>query len=123
MTDTSENENCNKKLIQNDTGSSQDKSYDKYKTHSLDECVENMVERLRAVSRHSNIDRKKRWTFNLKYKNFPTRYLIQKHETKTIAKTCACATKNIFNIWMKRTSLTMDHGKNVTIAKDIMNYI
>ena len=28
--DVSENENCNKKLIQNDAGSSQDKSHDKY---------------------------------------------------------------------------------------------
>ena len=54
--DISENENCNKKLIQNDAGSSQDKSYDKYKTHSLDECVENMVKRLRAVPKHLNID-------------------------------------------------------------------
>ena len=35
--DTSENENYNKKLMQNDAGSSQNKSHDKYKTHSLDE--------------------------------------------------------------------------------------
>ena len=57
--DISENENCNKKLIQNDTGSSQNKSHDKYKTHSLDKCVENMVEKLRAVPKHLNIDIKK----------------------------------------------------------------
>ena len=56
--DTSEDENCNKKLIQNDTGSSQDKSYDRYKIHSLDECVENMVEGLRAIPKHLNIDKK-----------------------------------------------------------------
>ena len=121
--DTSENENCNKKIIQNDAGSSQNKLYDKHKTHSLDECVENMVKRLRAVPKHLNIDKKKRWTFNLKYKNLFTKHLIQKHKTKMIAKTCACATKNIFGIWVKRTSLIMDHGKNVTIAKDIMNYV
>ena len=43
VTDTSENENCNNKLIQNDVGSSQDKSHNKHKTYSLDECVKNMV--------------------------------------------------------------------------------
>ena len=43
VTESSEDENCNKRIIQNDTGSSQNKSYDKYKTHSLDECAENMV--------------------------------------------------------------------------------
>ena len=56
--DTSENENCNKKPIKNDTGSSQNKSYDKHKTHSLDECAENIMEKLRTVPRHLNIDKK-----------------------------------------------------------------
>ena len=50
--DISENENCNKKLIQNDTGPSQNKSHDRYKTHSLDECAENMVKELRAIPKH-----------------------------------------------------------------------
>ena len=59
VTDTSKNENCNKKLIQNDTGSSQNKSYDKYKTHSPDKCAENMVERLQAIPKHLKIDKKK----------------------------------------------------------------
>ena len=59
VTDTSEDENCNKNLIQNDTGSSQDKPYNKHKKHSLDECVENMVKKLRAIPRHLNIDKKK----------------------------------------------------------------
>ena len=57
--DTSENDNCNKKLIQDDAGSSQDKSYDKHKTHSLDECAKNMVEKLQAVPKHQKIDKKK----------------------------------------------------------------
>ena len=57
--ESSENENCNKKLIQNDAGSSQDKLHDKYKTHSLDKCVENMMEKLRAIPRHLNIDKRK----------------------------------------------------------------
>ena len=65
VSESSEHENCVKKLIQNGTGSSQDKSYNKHKTHSPDECAENMVKKLRAVPRHLNIDKKKRWTFNL----------------------------------------------------------
>ena len=43
MIDDSENENCNKKLSQNDAGFLQNKSYNKYKKHSLDECAKNMV--------------------------------------------------------------------------------
>ena len=39
---------------------------------------------------------KKRWTPNPKMIVFFTKYIIQKHKTKKIAKTCACATKNIF---------------------------
>ena len=59
MIDTFENDNCNKKLIQNDAGPSQNKSHDRYKTHLLDECAENMVKKLRAIPRHLNIDKKK----------------------------------------------------------------
>ena len=59
ITESSQNENCVKKLTQNDAGSSQNKSYDKHKTHSLDECVENMVKRLRAVPKHLNNDKRK----------------------------------------------------------------
>ena len=53
VTDISENENCNKKLSQNDAGLSQNKSYNKYKNHSLDECVKNMVKKLRAIPKHA----------------------------------------------------------------------
>ena len=59
VSDTSENENCNKKLTQNDAGSSQNKSHDKYKTHSLDEYVENKIKSLRAVPKHLYIDKRK----------------------------------------------------------------
>ena len=59
MSDTSEDENCNKKLIQDDAGSSQDKSYNRHKTYSLDECAKNMVKRLRAIPEHLNIDKGK----------------------------------------------------------------
>ena len=54
VTENWENENCNKKFLQNDDGSSQNKSYNKFKTHSLDECVENMVKKLRAIPKHIN---------------------------------------------------------------------
>ena len=39
VTESSENENCNKKLSQYDAGPSQNKSHDKHKTYSLDECA------------------------------------------------------------------------------------
>ena len=65
VSENSENENCNKKIIQNDAGPSQNKLYDKHKTHSLNECVENIIKKLLAAPRHPNIDKKKRWTFNL----------------------------------------------------------
>ena len=56
--DASEDENCNKKLIQNDAGPSQNKLHDKHKICSLEECVGNMVEKLRAIPRHLNINKK-----------------------------------------------------------------
>ena len=59
VSDTSENENCNKKLIQNDAGSSQDKSYNRHKAYSLDECAKNTVKGLRAIPEHLNIDKGK----------------------------------------------------------------
>ena len=59
MIDTSENENCNKKIIQNDTGPSQNKSHDKHKIHSLDKSAENKMKKLRAIPKHLNIDKKK----------------------------------------------------------------
>ena len=123
VTESSEDENCDKKIIQNDAGSSQNKSHDKHKTHSLDECAENIMKGLRAVPKHLNINKKKRWTFNLIYKNFPTKHLIQRRKAKKITKTYACAAKNIFKIRIKKTSSIMNHGQNVTIAKNIMNYI
>ena len=126
VTDTSENENCNKKLIQNDAGSSQNKSYDRYKTQSLDECAENMVENLRAVPEHLNID-KKRWTFNPIHKNFPTKHFIQqqkaKQNKKRNVKIFVYTAKKIFGIQKKKMSLTLIHGKSMTIAKNIMNYV
>ena len=106
-TENSENENCGKKLIQNDTGSPQNKSYDKHEIYSLDECAENTVEKLRAIPRHLNINRKKRWTFNLIHKNFLMKQLIQKMKRRreTNAKTCAYATKKTFGIQKKKISL------------------
>ena len=57
--ENSENENCNKKITQNDAGLSQNMLYDKHKIYSLDECVENMVKKLRAIPKHLNIDKRK----------------------------------------------------------------
>ena len=58
--DNSENENYNKRLSQNDAGSSQNRSYNKHKKHSLDECAKNMVKDLRAIPKHAinNIEKK-----------------------------------------------------------------
>ena len=99
--ESSEDENCNKNLIQNDTGSSQNKSYDKHKTHSLDECAKNMVEKLQAVPKHLKIDKKKRWTFNPNHKNFPTRHLIRQNY-KQNAKAFVCAATKTFGIQKKK---------------------
>ena len=67
VTDISENEICNKKLLQNDAGPSQKKSYNRYKKHSLDECAKNMVNKLRiSQSMQLMILGKKRWTPNPK---------------------------------------------------------
>ena len=53
------------------------------------------------------------------------KHLIQKKkrhkETKT--KICAYAAKKTFGIQKKKISLIWECGKNVTIAKNIMNYI
>ena len=65
MTESSENENCNKKLIQNDAGSSQDKLYNKHKKHPLDECVKNMVKDCgQSQGMQLMTPGKKRWTPN-----------------------------------------------------------
>ena len=46
MIKNSENENCNKKLLQNDAGLSQNKLYNKHKIHLLNECAKNMVKKI-----------------------------------------------------------------------------
>ena len=56
VTENSENENCNKNLLQTDVNLSQNKLYNKYKIHSLDECVKNMVKKLQAIPTHANND-------------------------------------------------------------------
>ena len=103
VTDTFVDENCKKKLIQNDTGSSQNKSHDKYKKHSLDEYVENMVKKVRAIPKHFNIDKKERWTFNLIHKNFPTKHLIWQSHKQNV-KTFVCAVNKTFGIQKKKMS-------------------
>ena len=68
--DISENENCNKKIIQNDAGPSQDKSNDRYKTHSLDEYVNNKMEGLQAIPKHLDIDKRKTLDVQIDTQNF-----------------------------------------------------
>ena len=77
--ESSEDENCNKNLIQNDAGPSQNKSYDRHKTYSLDECAENMVKKLRQVPKHLNIDKRKPLDVQFDSQKFP-------HETINTAK-------------------------------------
>ena len=94
--DTSEDENCDKKLIQNDIGPSQNKSHDKHKTHSLDECVENMVEKLRAIPRHLNIDKKKTLDVQFDTQKFPHEKFNRAKKSKTEPQTkcqsfCLCS--------------------------------
>ena len=100
MTDTFENENCNKKLIQNDTGSSQNKSHDKYKTHSLDEYVENMVKKLWAIPKHLNIGKKKTLDVQPEIQKFPHETFNTKNKTaqkNECQKFCLCSQGDIWD--------------------------
>ena len=122
VTEISENENCNKKIIQNDAGSSQNKPHDKHKTHSLDEYAERM-EKLRAIPRHLNIDKRKTLDVHPETQKFFHEAINTETQNKNDCQNmCLCNQKYILD-WMKKTSLVMYYGKNVTIAKNIMNYI
>ena len=93
MIDTSENKNCNKKLTQDDAGSSQNKSYNKHKT-----CAENMVKGLRAIPKHPNINKRKTLDVQSDSQKSP-------HETINKAKTgktkcqslCLCSYEDIWD--------------------------
>ena len=102
MTENSEDENCDKKLMQNDAGPSQNKSHDKHKTHSLDECAKNTAKRLRGIPKHANINtgKKKCWTLNLEMKILLTRHQIQKNKIKQeneCQSLCLCNQKYIWD--------------------------
>ena len=83
VTESSENENCNKKLLQNDAGSSHDKLYNKRKMHSPDEYAKNMVVKLRAIPKHANNDTGKKncWKSNTKMTIFFTKTFNAKKNT------------------------------------------
>ena len=84
MIESSENENYNKKLMQNDAGSSQNKSHDRYKIYSLDECAENMAKKLRAIPKHANIDTgEKNAGHSTQKRNFCSRNIKYKKQNKT----------------------------------------
>ena len=126
MSDISENENCNKKLTQNDAGSSQDKSYNKHETHSLDECAKNMVEKLRAIPRHLNIDKGKMLDIQPDSQKIFYEIINKTEPVKTkpqmeCQSLCLCSHENVWDS-EKKMSLNWQCGKNATIAKNIMNY-
>ena len=90
------------KLIQNDASPSQNKSHDKYKTFSLDENVENMVKKLRAIPIHLNIDKKKTLDVQPDSQKFPheTFNTAEKSKTEPQIKCqnfCLCTQKDIWD--------------------------
>ena len=95
--DTFENENCNKKLIQYDAASSQNKSYDKHRTHSLDECVKNTVERLLAVLKHLNIDIKKTLDVQPDSQKFFYKTFNKAEPQTKCQNLCLCSYENIWD--------------------------
>ena len=106
VTENSENENCNKKSTQNDAAPSQNKSYDKHNTHSLDKCAKNIVKRLRAIPRCMNNDKGKKRTRN-------SHKTGQKGECQSL---CFCNQKYIWdsdekNITDLRSWKKCDHWK------------
>ena len=109
MTDISENDNCNKKLIQNDIDPSQNKSYNKHKTHTLDECAENMVKKLRAVPKHLDIDKNKTLDVQPDSQKFPHETFNtakkKKQNHKQNFKVFVYAAKKTFGIQKKKMSL------------------
>ena len=58
VTESSEIEICDKKILQNNAGPSQNKSYDRHGTHPLDGCAKNMVKKLRVIPKHVNNDKR-----------------------------------------------------------------
>ena len=98
--ENSEDENCNKKLIQKDAGSSQNKSYDKHEIHSLDEYVENMVEKLRAIPKHLNINKRKTLDVQFDTQKFPHETINTKNEMaqgNECQNLCLCNQKDIWD--------------------------
>ena len=98
--DISENENCNKKIIQNDIGSSQDKSNNKHKTYSLGEY--DKLERLRAVPKYLDIGEKKTLdvqpdTQKSPHETFNTKTKGKTKPKKECQSLCLCSQKNIWD--------------------------
>ena len=54
VTKNSKNENCSKKIQQNNIGSSHDKSYNKYKTQLLDKCGNDTIKKMRDIPKCIN---------------------------------------------------------------------
>ena len=95
----SENENYNKKLLQNDVDLSQNKLYKKHKIHSLDECAENMIKKLLAIPKHANNNTGKKTLDAQPGNEF---FFYETHKTKTQNKKncqnmCLCNQKYIWD--------------------------
>ena len=100
--ESSENDNCNKKLIQNDAGPSQNKTHDRYKTHSLNENAENITKESRAVPKRLNIDKKKTLDVQPESQRSPHQTFNKTGKSKTEPQTecqsfCLCNQKNIWD--------------------------
>ena len=110
LIETTKNENCNKKLRQNDAGSSHDKSYDKHKVHSLDECAKNIIKKLREIPGHIYNDKSGKKTLNDRKHIDAGKSFYETNNTKKKTrniknfKTCAFASKNTLGIRIMRMS-------------------
>ena len=77
------------------------------------------MEGLPAVPRHLNINKKKRWTFNLTQKKFPMKHLLQtaKRHRGTNAKMCAYAIKKTFGIQKNKNIIDLRMWKKCDHCK------
>ena len=96
VTDISENENCNKKLTQDDAGSSQNK------TQSLKKHAENTVKRLRAIPKHFNIDKKEMLDIQPDSQKSPHEMINKTETVKTKPQVecqsfCLCTHENVWD--------------------------
>ena len=84
-----------------------------------------MVEKLRAIPRHLKIDKRKTLDVQPDKKKSPHETINTKNKTaqkNECQNLYLCSQKNIWDSERKKL-LIWEYGKNVTIAKDIINYV